>query len=58
MKVHPDCPKPDISDDVSLTNWDIKHKPKLRSSFSHIPKERWEEIFMAKKPPKKPKPCK
>lgn len=29
----------------SLTNWDITHKDKFRASFSHISKERWEEIF-------------
>lgn len=29
----------------SLTNWDIQHKDRFRASFSHISKERWNEIF-------------
>lgn len=37
-------PKPSRVGD-SLTGWDIKHKDKFRTSFSHIPKERWKEIF-------------
>jgi hypothetical protein len=45
MRVHPDCPKPDISDDVSLTSWDIRHVDRGKVSFSHISKERWGAIF-------------
>jgi hypothetical protein len=45
MRVHPDCPKPDISDDVSLTSWDIRHTDRGKFAYHHIPKDRWAEIF-------------
>jgi hypothetical protein len=34
----------------STSNWDIAQKDKLFSGFSHISRERWEEIFGPKCP--------
>jgi hypothetical protein len=51
MRLDPRCPRPDVSDDCSLTAWDTRHVPKRRKfSLSHIPKERYEEIFGCKEP--------
>ena len=45
----PNCPGVDIYKGNNLDNWELKHTDKYRASFSHIPKERWEEIFGEKR---------
>ena len=48
MNMHPDMPQPSVGGD-SLSNFHLVHDCKFRSSYTHIPKQRWEEIF-GKKP--------
>jgi hypothetical protein len=52
MRLDPRCPRPDnCPDDCSLTNFTLRHVPKRNKfSLSHIPKERYEEIFGCKEP--------
>ena len=44
----PRCAGVDVRKGDSLTNWDILHKDRFHSSYYHIPKKRWEEIFGVK----------